>query len=463
MLSGIVKYLCLVLIGIIITSCANQLPPPGGDEDVSPPVVLKITPSENTVNFSGKSIVIQFDEYVDRRSFQDALFISPKPKSDVEINFSGTEVEIFFPDGLEPNRTYTIYIGKTLKDIRRGNPLAEPIQFAISTGSKIDRGRVTGKVYAENYNDIVILAYRLDGLSEVDPATTVADFISQVDTGGTYSFLNLPEGKFRVFAMDDNDRNLLYDKEFDKIYMTTQDFDISDSKSASNVDFLTEQLGMNIGSESFYEILTTDTAGYIYSSISNGAKEISSDYRFYFYFPDNKLSRLDIANNVTIADTSSGQTYRPVFNWLNDSLLELFSAEKFQFGSTIEIKFDFRNTPLNYFYSLTFSVIEESSSGRISGRVTNVGYPGSPVWVRVYNNVNKFISYSAKVYSDTTFTFPDVVEGSYTVFSFVDVNDDGEYYYGQANPFIPAEKFIIYSTDLKVRGTWSVDNVFLSF
>src|SRR5690606_37097562 len=180
----ILQYLFLISSCICFLSCANELPPPGGDEDISPPVVMKITPRENTVNFSGKSIVIEFDEYVDRRSFQDALFISPQPKSEVEINYSGKEVEIYFPDGLESNRTYTIYIGKTLKDVRRGNPLAEPIQFAISTGSKIDKGKLTGKVYAENYNDIFILAYRLNGSETVDPAVRIADFISQVDTGG---------------------------------------------------------------------------------------------------------------------------------------------------------------------------------------------------------------------------------------------------------------------------------------
>lgn len=459
----ILQYLFLISSCICFLSCANELPPPGGDEDISPPVVMKITPRENTVNFSGKSIVIEFDEYVDRRSFQDALFISPQPKSEVEINYSGKEVEIYFPDGLESNRTYTIYIGKTLKDVRRGNPLAEPIQFAISTGSKIDKGKLTGKVYAENYNDIFILAYRLNGSETVDPAVRIADFISQVDTGGTYSFLNLPEGKFRVFAMDDNNRNLLFDKEFDKIYMTTGDFEVSDSKSAVNVDFLAEKLGMEVGSDELYALLRPDTAGYVYSSIPDGVKEIPPDYRFYFYFPNNKLTRLDIADNVSIIDTATGQSYRPVFNWLNDSLLEIFTAENLRFGITARIKFDFRNTTLNYFYSLKFSVTEESSSGRIMGRVINKGYPGSPVWIRLYNNTNKFISYSTKVYSDTTFSFPNILEGSYTVFSFVDLNDDGEFYYGQVNPFKPAEKFIIFSEDLKVRGTWSVDNVFLNF
>lgn len=457
------KHLSLFLVSILFSSCANQLPPPGGDEDVTPPAVVRISPAENTVNFSGKSIIIEFSEYVDRRSFQDALFISPKPKSDVEINYSGTEVEIFFPDGLEPNRTYTIYIGKTLKDIRRGNPLSEPIQFAISTGSKIDRGRLTGNVYANDYRDIFILAYKLNGSGAVDPGTQVADYISQVDTGGSYSFLNLPEGKYRVFAMDDNDRNLLYDPEFDKIYMTTGDFEVSDTKKAEDVDFLSEDLGLSIGSEEFYNLLKPDTANYIYSSISNNAKEIPPDYRFYFYFPDNDLSRLEIADNVTLLDTASGQTYRPVFNWINDSLLQLFSAEQFRYGTTIDINFDLRNTPLSYYHNLKFTVIEESSSGKVSGRIANTEFPGSPVSISLYNNSNRFISYTAKLYSDTSFTFPNVVEGSYTIFAFVDVNDDGEYYPGQVNPFKPAEKFIIYSEDLKVRGTWSIDNLMLNF
>ena len=297
----------LIILSSLLYSCANELPPPGGDEDTAPPVVINISPKPNSVNFSGNTIRIQFDEYVDRRSFQDALFISPKPKSDIEIDYGGKDVEIVFTDGLEANKTYTVYIGKELKDVRRGNKLNEPIQFAFSTGPVIDKGKLFGKVYSEEYAGVVILAYKLHGSDEPDPKTQIADFISQVNTNGEYSFLNLPDGKYRLFALKDDDRNLLFNGEFDDIYMTSADYVVSDLDEVKGVDFLMEEFAPEIGSADFLSLLTPDTAKYIYTSISSSKSEIPPDYTFYFYLPNDKLTRSEITGSVLVKDAASGQ------------------------------------------------------------------------------------------------------------------------------------------------------------
>lgn len=453
----------LIILSSLLYSCANELPPPGGDEDTAPPVVINISPKPNSVNFSGNTIRIQFDEYVDRRSFQDALFISPKPKSDIEINYGGKDVEIVFTDGLEANKTYTVYIGKELKDVRRGNKLNEPIQFAFSTGPVIDKGKLFGKVYSEEYSGVVILAYKLHGSDEPDPETQIADFISQVNTNGEYSFLNLPDGKYRLFALKDDDRNLLYNGEFDDIYMTSADYVVSDLDEVKGVDFLMEEFAPEIGSADFLSLLTPDTAKYIYTSISSGKSEIPPDYTFYFYLPNNKLTRSEITGSVLVKDTASGEIYKPVFNWLNDSLLEMFFVDKFRFGSTVQIDFDLENTSLRYFYRLVFKVLDQSSIGKLSGDVKGVPESSNPVVIRLFNNNNKFINYLGRTNGNANFNFPSVAEGIYTMFAFIDKDDDGRYFGGELKPFKPAERFIVYSTDLKVRGTWSVDNVFLTF
>lgn len=458
-----ITYFVILILTGLLHSCANELPPPGGDEDTTPPVVLRISPKPNTVNYSGNSITIEFDEYIDRRSFQDALFISPKPKSDIEINYGGKDVEIVFTDGLETNRTYTIYIGKELKDVRRGNKLTEPIQFAISTGPKLDRGRLSGTVYSDDYAGVVILGYRLQGGAEPDPEKDIADFITHVDIEGKYSFLNLPEGNYRLFALRDDDRNLLLNNEFDEIYMTTGDFEVSDVKEVSGVDFLMEEFAPQVGDNDFYALLNPDTANFIYTSIPKTRNEIPPDYTFYFYFRDSKLTRSEITDNITVRDTASGKLYKPVLNWLNDSLLEMFFAEKFQYGSSVQIDFNFLNTSLKYFYSTKFSVLEQSFTGKVIGSVKNAYAPEHPVIVKLYKNNNKFINYSTRVMGDSPFSFPIVAEGAYTLFSFIDSDDNGRFSWGEVKPFKPAEKFIVYSKDMKVRGTWSVDNVFLTF
>ncbi len=457
-------HLLLFVISLQLYSCANELPPPGGDEDLTPPGVVQITPKPNSTNFSGKSIIIEFDEYIDRRSFIDALFISPKPKSEYEINYSGTSVEIYFPDGLEKNKTFTFYIGKELKDVRRGNKLNQPIQFAISTGPQIDKGQLSGKVYSEDYTGIVILAYRLTSANNtIDPETDEADFITQVDEEGSYKFLNLPDGLFRVVALRDEDRNLLLDENFEESYISNGDAEISQTSPVTGLDFLAESFGVEIGSSDFYSLLSADTMGYIYSSVKNNAKEIIPDYTFYYYFKNNELSRQTITNNFSIRDTSSGEIYQPVLNWINDSLLEVFPVNRFRFGSNLIAEINLLSTSLRYLYSLKFSVIEESSTGKVSGSVQNVIFPEASVYVRLYKNNNKFVYYSKKMEGDVAFNFANVAEGEYTVFAFIDENNDGEFFRGSINPFKPSERFIVYSRNLKVRGTWSVDNLFIRF
>lgn len=457
-------YLLFIVIALQLISCANELPPPGGDEDLIPPEVVQITPKPNSTNFTGKSIVIEFDDYIDRRSFTDALFISPKPKSEMEINYSGTSVEIFFPDGLEINKTYTFNIGKELKDVRRGNKLTQPIQFAISTGPQIDKGQLSGKVYAEEYTGIVILAYRLTSQKNtIDPQTDEADFITQVDENGNYKYFNLPDGNFRVLALKDEDRNQLLDENFEDIYVSIGDVEISQTTPVTGIDFMAENFGVIIGSNDFYTLLSADTMDFIYSSIKDNAKEITPDYTFYFYFKNNVISRQNISDNFTIRDTTSGETYQPVFNWINDSLLEVFPVNKFRYGSNLKIEINLLNTSLQYLYAKTFSVIEESSTGKVNGEVRNIIFPESSVYVRLYKNNNKFVYYSKLVDGSGIFNFNNVAEGEYTVFSFIDQNNDGVYFRGTVNPFKPSERFIVYSWDMKVRGTWSVDNVFIQF
>ena len=54
-----------ILTTLLFASCANRgQGPQGGPRDSIPPVVLKETPLNGTLNFIGKEIVVQFDEYI---------------------------------------------------------------------------------------------------------------------------------------------------------------------------------------------------------------------------------------------------------------------------------------------------------------------------------------------------------------------------------------------------------------
>jgi len=69
--------------------------------DKIPPKIEYVYPAQGTVNFDKDYIEIEFSEYVDKRSVQEALFISPYIEKTLEYEWTGTTVTITFPEELK--------------------------------------------------------------------------------------------------------------------------------------------------------------------------------------------------------------------------------------------------------------------------------------------------------------------------------------------------------------------------
>jgi len=446
--------------------CANQLPPSGGEDDTTPPKILKIYPAGNTLNFKGNSISIDFSEYVDRRSLKDAIFISPKPSGELKYNWSGTSVEIEFPGELQKNTTYTFIIGKGLKDIHN-NFITAPIQFAFSTGPVIDNGKISGKIYSGKTDNVMVFAYINRGQDDslMNPNKIFPDFYTQTDENNRFSFYHLPKGKFRLFALKDNNRNLLYDIGADEISVPDSEIKIEDTLSGYTSDFLFKDYVPEdnfIYTESFMKsMIPADTTAYLYSSVRNKAADIPADSRFLFYFKNNKLSRFDIAGNIKLIDTSDKKSYRLLYNWASDSLLEITSTEDLKYSSALKFIFDFKAA--NYYNELSFTTADERKNGSISGRIVNPDFSKGSVFLKLFNQNIKTSFYFKQFEGDSVFSFKRIPEGQYLVFSFIDENKNRIYDSGSPYPFKPSEKFIVYEPAINLKGGWKIENVFIKF
>ena len=73
----IYRYFLIAALPILFFRCANQMSPGGGEVDKIPPEIIEVYPEVGTTNFSDNYFEITFSEYVDKRSVQDAIFISP--------------------------------------------------------------------------------------------------------------------------------------------------------------------------------------------------------------------------------------------------------------------------------------------------------------------------------------------------------------------------------------------------
>ncbi len=229
---------------VVLLSCAGQIPPPGGPVDVVPPEVIRTVPDTNAVQVETNSIELEFSKYVDRRSFEESIFISPYV-GDLEFDWSGTSVTVKFTQALRRNTTYVVNIGTDVKDMRAGNRMARGFTLAFATGDSIDRGAIGGRVYDEKPEGVMIFAYALGGINPdtLNPASTRPDYIMQTGLRGTYSLSHLAYNTYRVFAVRDQYRDLIYDKQTDQYGVASEDVALSErNREVHDLNFrLTEE------------------------------------------------------------------------------------------------------------------------------------------------------------------------------------------------------------------------------
>ena len=202
------KLLIFLFASLLLIKCANQLPPPGGPVDRVPPEVLEVYPPNGTTNFDDDHLEITFSEYIDKMSIMNALFISPEIKN-LEYDWSGTSVEIAFDDTLQENTTYTVSVGSNIQDLNNKNNMAQAINFAFSTGPKLDEGEITGRVFDKDPNGVMIFAYmKTDTFA--NPLVEKPKNVSQVGDNGEFFFLGLANGDYRIFAVKEENTNRIY-------------------------------------------------------------------------------------------------------------------------------------------------------------------------------------------------------------------------------------------------------------
>jgi len=229
---------CLGL-SMAIFSCAGQAPPGGGPPDTIPPSVIGTIPDTNAVRVETDKVELEFSEYVDRRSAEESIFISPYIRK-VEYDWSGTTLTVEFGEELKKNTTYVVNVGTDVKDLRASNRMAAGFTLAFSTGDSIDRGSISGRVFDEKPEGVMIFAYSLTShqADTLDPGIVSPDYIMQTGKDGLFTLSNIRIDTYRLFAIQDKFKNLLYDKQIDQYGVWISDVPLSREKiHASGVQF----------------------------------------------------------------------------------------------------------------------------------------------------------------------------------------------------------------------------------
>jgi hypothetical protein len=478
-----------VFLSLLVNSCAVQQPPSGGDDDKTPPKILNFTPANNTLNFRGRTVEIEFDEYVDRRSFSDALVITPKPKGELIFDWSGKSVEISVKGGFEPNRTYLITIGKGFKDLRGGNQLTQPFSFAFATGSKIDKCKISGKVYDFNraakndntFRDVVITSYIVSGGKSINPVTDDPDFVLPVSDDGSFLFQSLPEAEYLVFALLDADRNYKYDTTYEFISMPDRIINVVEGETPEvmnylmdiNATYITRNIygvfepgkisygGNNSGFDYVLKKLNSDSAGYVYSSLTGEEKNISYLTHFIFYFKNNIIPRFDILSSFSLRTRETEIKSYLNFHSISDSLIDVTSQNPLLPAQTYVLDININTAGIKYSREIEFKTPPEREFGSL--KIVLTGAEEKKYTVYLINKTTELIFTRQDLEKEFKYNFNNVIAGEYILFAYEDSNGNGYYDFGGYFPFEPAEKFYFHPEDVVIKGGWTIENFGVTF
>ncbi len=215
----------------IAYSCATPTSPSGGPADQEGPRIVNTRPATGTTNFEGRSITLEFSEFVNRSSITGAIVIEPDIGISYSLDWGRKSVTIKFDESLPDLTTLIVTIGTNLRDMN-GNKLASPQKIAVSTGPEIDEGKLRGRIIdaatGEGTEGQRVLLYR----SPVD-LTQKANYVAETDTGGTFQFSYLRQGEYKAFWVDDRNRNKIWDRERERAQPFGREF-ITLEKSGSD-------------------------------------------------------------------------------------------------------------------------------------------------------------------------------------------------------------------------------------
>ncbi len=207
-----------------MTSCAKRGTITGGSKDTLAPVLRSSLPKNGSFNFNGKEIKLYFNEYVKLKNVGKQLIISPPMTKTPEIlpNNPSKFITIKLKEDLLPNTTYSFNFGQSIEDNNESNVLQQ-FKYVFSTGNYIDSLALnaTFKDVLEKKlpSFVSILLYEVN---ETYSDSTIYKespryITNSLDSLKILKLENLKQGKYRLIALKDANKNNKFDPKQDKI------------------------------------------------------------------------------------------------------------------------------------------------------------------------------------------------------------------------------------------------------
>ncbi|MBR3091552.1 MAG: Ig-like domain-containing protein [Bacteroidaceae bacterium] len=208
----------VMMVVLLVLSCANIGTPDGGPYDEDPPKVVRTSPKEYATNTRTKKIVLEFDENIKLDNATEKVMVSPPQLEMPEISAMGKRITIELMDTLKDSTTYTIDFSDAIEDNNEGNPMGD-YAFAFSTGDRIDTFQMSGTVLnAENLEPIKGILVGLYSEKEDSVFRTKSfERVSRTNGSGHFTIKGIAPGEYRAYALTDQNQNFLFDQKSEQI------------------------------------------------------------------------------------------------------------------------------------------------------------------------------------------------------------------------------------------------------
>lgn len=217
--------LLMIVIGALLGGCAMRQPPSGGPADKTPPAVVATVPRSDSTRVGRLPYIeIQFDEAIDRASVRNQFWLLPELPTPPAVSWKGSRrLRLVLNDSLYADQTYILTLGTGIKDVHN-NKLGAPFVLPFSTGDQIDHGEISGRVVGEKVSGVFVYGYPLaDSLEPGNLLSARPRYYTQVGQGGQFALKFLRAGRYRVFALDDQNGDRLYSFQVDRVALPSTD------------------------------------------------------------------------------------------------------------------------------------------------------------------------------------------------------------------------------------------------
>ncbi|GAC1437785.1 MAG: hypothetical protein NVSMB63_00170 [Sediminibacterium sp.] len=375
---------------MVFSSCANIIPPGGGPRDSLPPRLVSALPKDSALHFSGRSIVLTFDEFVTLQNVQENLIVSPTVKNVPAVDGKLRNVTIKFRDSLEANTTYTLNFGNAIKDVNEGNILKD-FHYVFSTGNTIDHFSYRGKVLlaetGKTDSTLVVVLHR--NLADTAVVKERPRYYTRISSKGEFVFSNLPGGNFAVYVLP-NDYTKKYDDSTKMFAFRNAPVTISNNTSPDTLYAYEEvkrkeKINTNIA-KPLAGAGKEDKRLKFTNTLETGHQDLLDDLQLLF---NHKLASFD-TNKIRLCDTNyhvlpgytllldtSKTKLRIGYNWKEDEPLRLVIAK--------DAVADSAGITLPKADTLHFYTKKESEYGSLRLNFTNLDLSRNPVLQFIQN------------------------------------------------------------------------------